>query len=154
MYHSNTGQTGSRGSARATLLRWSSVLALLAVIAASGAMARPAAPANAIIRFCTATVCIGSANGCSTPTTTGVVIEADDGDSFIAADGTKWTCTHGKWVKTATAKVQVNTRGPVLGIGLFFRGRKPDDPCDLIPAFRGSMDLGGISECQPPIILE
>jgi hypothetical protein len=134
-------------SGRGTLLRWTAILAVLGVVALMGVVVPTAAPASAEIKFCSQTVCIGSANGCSTPTTTGVVIQADNGDSFIATDGTRWTCKNGKWEKS-TPKAAIGTRGPVLGIGLFFRGSKPEDPCDLSPEF----DVI-VVDCQSIILL-
>jgi hypothetical protein len=134
----NASHAGPTARRKHNMLKsWKSRAAAFAVAATMGAvpvlgMARPA---GAIIRFCTDTVCIGSGNGCSTTTTKGVVILADDGDSFIAADGTKWTCNHGKWVKTSTALIQ-SVRGPVLGRGEFFQGPPPANPCDLSPDFQ------------------
>ena len=138
MHGSGERRIGSRISARSTLLRRTIVLAVLAAMAA---LALSAAPANSTIRFCTTTVCIGSPNGCSTATTKGVVIEAENGDSFIASDGTTWKCNNGRWEKTPKASRPVVTgiRGPVLGIGEFFQGPKPEDPCDLSVTFRAEV---------------
>ena len=80
-----------------TKIRTVTALCLVTVAAALAMSLGTAAPAGATIRFCSATVCIGSGNGCSVRTSTGVVIEADDGDSFIDIYGRKWTCVHGSW---------------------------------------------------------
>ena len=84
-------------------IRTVTVLCSITAAASLAVSLGTAAPAGATIRFCSATVCIGSGNGCSVRTSTGVVIEADDGDSFIDIHGRKWTCAHGKWVVTLTA---------------------------------------------------
>ncbi len=145
MLGSGMRQTGSR-SAGSILLRRTIVLAVMVAMAG---LALSAATAGATIKFCSKTVCIGSPNGCSSPTSTGVVIQADNGDSFIATDGTKWTCTNGKWVKTSQTRPTLpDLRGPVLGIGEFFQGPRIADPCDLSPTFRESVTV-----CQPIIIL-
>jgi hypothetical protein len=39
------------------------------------------------------------------------VVEADDGDSFIGSDGSKWTCNHGKWVKTPPTRIVSTSTG-------------------------------------------
>jgi hypothetical protein len=114
----NIGQASQRAShnrARTTLLRWTSLAGLLSVIAVMGAVATTAAPANAMVRFCTATVCIGQPNGCNVRASTGVVVMVDDGDSFIASDGSKWTCTHGKWV--ITSKIVSTGGGITANVG-------------------------------------
>jgi hypothetical protein len=116
---------------------------LLVGVAAMAVFALSAATASAEIRFCSQTVCIGPVNGCSTPTTTGVVIQAENGDSFIGSDGTRWKCNNGKWEKTPKAARPAATgiRGPVLGIGEFYKGPKPDDPCDLSSTFRAEVNI-------------
>jgi hypothetical protein len=121
-----------------------SVPAAVATMAVA-AMSVEATPASAIIKFCTASVCTPNANGCSSPTSTNVTILADNGDSFIASDGTKWTCTNGKWVKSAASQI-IHTYGPVLGLGLYYQGPPPADPCDYSSYFRDP-ELG-IPPCQ------
>ena len=100
----------SQNRARTTLLRWTSVVGLLSAFAIMGAVTMTAAPANAMVRFCNATVCIGQPNGCNVRASNGTVVMVDDGDSFIATDGSKWTCNHGKW--TVTPKL-VSTGGGI-----------------------------------------
>jgi hypothetical protein len=125
------------------------VLAAITAMAV-GALSVGASPSSATISFCTKVVCIGQPNGCLTDTTKGVVISAGDGDSFIASDGTKWTCVKGKWVKTTQALVQ-KTFGPVLGLGLWYQGPPPPsgDPCDMSTYFRD--EVVGIAPCQAVI---
>ena len=97
-----------------TKIRIATVLCFMTVAASLAMSLGAAAPASATIRFCSATVCIGSGNGCSIRTSTGVVIEADDGDSFIDIHGRTWTCTHGSWVVAFTV-VGSSLRAPVAG---------------------------------------
>jgi hypothetical protein len=115
-----------------------SVLAVIATMCVA-ALSVGAAPAGATIRFCSAVVCIGPANGCSIRTSTGVVIQADDGDSFIDIHGRKWTCNHGSWVVTLTIGVS-SIRGPVAGIGEVMAGPPPADPCNISPSFAGTVE--------------
>lgn len=150
MHRSATRRIGSHiTSARSTLLRRTSVLA---VIAAAGAVALSvgAAPASAQIRFCSATVCIGSGNGCSVRTSTGVVIEADDGDSFVDIYGRTWKCVSGKWQVSSRLLVVLGSRGPVAGVGEVMQGPPPADPCDISPTFR--LREVGIADCQSQVI--
>jgi hypothetical protein len=132
---------------RSTLMRRAAVLVVLAALGAVAAMSLGTAQSGAIIRFCTTQVCIGPANGCSTTTSTGVVIQADDGDSFIDSKGRKWTCNHGTWVVTLTSGISSH-RGPVLGVGEFFQGPPPSSPCDYSPTFSTV-----VAECETTTVI-
>jgi hypothetical protein len=112
--------TNVKSVAHGAMLRWTGVAGLLGGAAILGSALMTATPADATISFCTKTVCIGSANGCSTQTTVGVVIEAEDGDSFIDSHGIKWTCNHGQWIKTATIRTSsgISTVGKVQDASL------------------------------------
>ncbi len=107
-------KVGGHKRGTTSLLRWTGVAGLLGLVLV-GAVAMTAAPANAMVRFCTATVCIGQPNGCNIRASTGVVVMVDDGDSFIASDGSKWTCNHGKWV--ITPKIVSTGGGITANIG-------------------------------------
>jgi hypothetical protein len=120
--------------ARSNLLGRACVLAAIAAAGSAAASLAEAAPASATIRFCTAQVCIGPPNGCSVRSSTGVVIQADDGDSFIDSMGRKWTCNHGKWTVALTSGV-TRKYGPVLGGGLLTEGDPGEDPCHISEAF-------------------
>jgi hypothetical protein len=116
---------------------WSRRMIVVAVMAATSAAALSVAatPASATIRFCAERVCIGSGNGCIATGKGGPAILADDGDSFISASGQKWTCKMGHWVITNAAQA-FDIRGPVIGVGEFYQGPPPADPCDLSPTFK------------------
>jgi hypothetical protein len=122
---------------RSRLLRRTTVLVVIAASGAAAASLGAAAPAGAIIGFCNIKKtheCTTSQNGCFAHTSTGIVITADDGDSFIDINGRKWTCHNGNWTVTLTSGVN-RAEGHDLGAGLLTEGDPSADPCRISESF-------------------